>query len=39
MRLNVIISLFALPNQITSGGLVSDQASFDFMTINTLCDR
>jgi len=39
MWLNVIISLFALPNQITSGDLVSDQASFDFMTINILCDR
>jgi len=39
MWLNVIISLFALPNQITSGDLVCDQASFDFMTINTVCDR
>ena len=39
MWLNVIISLFALPSQITSGDLVSDQASFDFMTINTLCNR
>ena len=39
MWLKVIISLFALPNQITSGDLVSDQATFDFMTINILCDR
>jgi len=39
MWLNVNISLFALPNQITSGDLVSNQASFDFMTINTLCNR
>ena len=31
--------MFALPNQITSGDLVSDQATFDFMTINILCDR
>jgi len=39
MWLNVIISLFVLPNQIKSGVLVSNQASFDFLTINTLFDH
>jgi len=39
MWLNVIISLFALPNQIKSGALISNQASFDFLTTNTLFDH
>ena len=39
MWLIVIISLFALPHQIESGVLVSNQeASFGFLTVNTLFD-
>ena len=36
---NVIISVLSLPNQIKVGVLVSNQASFGFLTVNILFDH